>query len=92
MHFVGQLHTVYARNHFQPLDQGAGGVRKVRMRLPGRGKSGGARVIYLHLETHAILYLLTIYTKKEQADLSSDQKKAISAVVEQIKRAHRNRI
>jgi len=49
-------------------------------------------VIYLHLETHAILYLLTIYTKKEQADLSSDQKKAISAVVEQIKRAHRNRI
>ena len=27
--------------------QGNGGLRKVRMKLPGRGKSGGARVIYL---------------------------------------------
>ena len=26
--------------------QGTGGVRKVRVALPGRGKSGGARVIY----------------------------------------------
>jgi hypothetical protein len=30
----------------------SGGLRKVRMRLPGRGKSGGARVIYLHLAHH----------------------------------------
>jgi len=74
------------------LIQGAGGVRKARMRLPGRGKSGGARVIYLYLENHAVLYFLTLYTKKEQADLSSEQKKAICAVVEEIKRAHRNRL
>jgi mRNA-degrading endonuclease RelE of RelBE toxin-antitoxin system len=40
--------------------KGAGGVRKVRMRLPGRGKSGGARVIYLYLENHAVIYLLTL--------------------------------
>jgi hypothetical protein len=70
----------------------AGGVRKVRLRLPGRGKSGGARVIYLYLENHALLYLLTIYTKKEQADLSPEQKKAIRAVVEEIKRSHRHRL
>jgi mRNA-degrading endonuclease RelE of RelBE toxin-antitoxin system len=66
-----------------------GGVRKVRMRLPGRGKSGSARVIYLYLENHALLYLLTLYTKKEQADLSPEQKKAIRAIVEEIKRSHR---
>jgi len=74
------------------LIQETGGVRKVRLRLPGRGKSGSARVIYLYLENHALLYLLTLYTKKEQAGLSSEQKKAVRAVVEEIKRAHRNRI
>lgn len=74
------------------LIKGAGGVRKVRIRVPGRGKSGGARVIYLYLENHALIYFLLIYTKKEQADLSSEEKKAVSSVVEEIKRAHRNRL
>jgi hypothetical protein len=27
--------------------EGSGGIRKVRMRLPGKGKSGSARVWYL---------------------------------------------
>ncbi len=74
------------------LIRGAGGVRKARLRLAGRGKSGGARVIYLYLENHAVLYLLTLYTKKEQGDLSPDQKKTVCAVVEEIKRSHRNRV
>jgi hypothetical protein len=75
-----------------PSSREPGGVRKVRMRLPGRGKSGGARVIYLYLENHAVIYLLTLYTKKEQTDLSPEQKKAISSVVEEIKRAYRGRV
>jgi hypothetical protein len=74
------------------LIKGASGVRKARMRLPGRGKSGSARVIYLYLENHAVIYFLALYTKKEQTDLSSDQKKALCAVVEEIKQAWRNRI
>ena len=74
------------------LIKGACGVRKVRLRLPGRGKSGGARVIYLHLENHAVIYLLTLYTKKEQTDLTPEQKKAICSVVDEIKHACRNRI
>jgi len=74
------------------LIKGASGVRKARMRLPGRGKSGSARVIYLYLENHAVIYLLALYTKKEQADLSSEQKKAVCAVVEEIKQTWRNRV
>ena len=74
------------------LIKGAGGIRKVRMRLPGRGKSGGARVIYLYLENHAILYFLAVYTKKEQSDLTPDQKKALCTIVEGIKRVYRNRV
>ena len=74
------------------LIKGACGVRKVRMRLPGQGKSGGARAIYLYLENHAVLYLLTLYTKKEQTNLTSEQRKAVCAVVDEIKRAYRDRI
>jgi hypothetical protein len=74
------------------LIQGACGVRKVRMRLPGRGKSGGARVIYLYLENHAALYFLTLYTKKEQTNLTTEQKKAVCGIVDEIKRAWRDRI
>jgi hypothetical protein len=74
------------------LIKGACGVRKARMRLSGPGKSGGARVIYLSLDNHAVIYLLSGYTKKEQADLSPDQKEAICSLVEGIKRAWRNRV
>jgi hypothetical protein len=74
------------------LIKGACGARKARMRLRGQGKRGGARVIYLYLENHAILYLLTLYTKKEQSDLAPDQKKAVCAIVDEIKRAFRNRV
>jgi hypothetical protein len=41
----------------------SGGMRKVRWALPGRGKSGGVRVIYyLHREQEQI-WLLTLYPK-----------------------------
>jgi hypothetical protein len=53
--------------------QQSGGLRKVRMRLPGRGKSGGARVIYLHLPTYETIVLFYVYTKARRADLSPDQ-------------------
>jgi len=35
-----------------PVVPGTGGLRKARMRLPGRGKSGGARVLYLYFPRH----------------------------------------
>jgi hypothetical protein len=51
----------------------SGGLRKVRMRLPGRGKSGGARVIYLHLPKHETIVLFYLYTKAQRANLSPEQ-------------------
>ena len=42
---------------------GCGGVRKIRMALPGRGESGGARICYLHLKQNDIIYLLYVFTK-----------------------------
>jgi hypothetical protein len=64
----------------------SGGLRKVRMRLPGRGKSGGARVIYLHVPTHETIVLFYVYTKAKRADLSADQLKRLrqaAAIIKQ---------
>src|SRR6266545_6615178 len=43
----------------------AGGVRKVRWALAGRGKSGGVRVIYYFKKQDDEIWLLTIYSKNE---------------------------
>jgi hypothetical protein len=52
------------------LIRGAGGVRKLRWGLEGRGKRGGARMIYFHHSAGLPLFLLTAYAKNVRADLS----------------------
>jgi len=49
---------------------GTGGVRKLRWQLEGRGKRGGARVIYFYHSAAIPLFALTAYAKNERADLS----------------------
>jgi len=52
------------------LIPGTGGVRKLRWGLEGRGKRGGARVIYFYHDADVPLFLLTAYAKNERSDLS----------------------
>ncbi len=52
------------------LVPGTGGVRKLRWRLEGRGKRGGARVIYFYHSADIPLFALTAYAKNERANLS----------------------
>jgi hypothetical protein len=52
------------------LVPGTGGVRKLRWGLEGRGKRGGARVIYFYHSADIPLFALTAYAKNERADLS----------------------
>lgn len=66
------------------LVAGTGGIRKLRAPLPGRGKHGGARVLYLYLEVRGRIYFLLAYAKNEQVDLTSAQKKALRAMVKQL--------
>ncbi|WP_290066075.1 transcriptional regulator [Parasutterella excrementihominis] len=46
-----------------------GGLRKVRWQSQGRGKRGGARVIYYNVLEDGEIYLLMIYTKNKFDDL-----------------------
>jgi mRNA-degrading endonuclease RelE of RelBE toxin-antitoxin system len=63
--------------------KGTGGIRKLRFAAKGKGKRGGVRVIYYHLETKAIILLLLIYGKNQQDDLTVEQQKLLTKLVEQ---------
>ena len=68
------------------LIRGTGGVRKLRWALAGRGKRGGGRVVYFYHNSDVPLFLLTIYSKTEQQDLSqkdrNDFRRLTKAIVE----------
>jgi len=64
---------------------GAGGFRKVRVKLPGRGKSAGARAIYLHLPEINTVVFVALYTKSEKSDLSPTEKKLLRELSATIK-------
>jgi hypothetical protein len=67
------------------LIPGAAGLRKRRTPLPGRGKRGGARVITLYLGDRYPVYAVFVYAKNERSDLSPQQRRVLSQVVETIK-------
>ena len=71
------------------LIQGTGGLRKARMAARGKGRRGGARVIYLHLETATVIYLVYVYDKNEADDLTAAQKKELKTLAEAIKEEYR---
>jgi hypothetical protein len=54
-----------------------GGVRKIRWRRPGSGKRGGARVIYFYHSGARPLYLLMVYAKARQENLTAEEKKVV---------------
>ena len=64
---------------------GTGGVRKMRFGAPGRGKSGGVRVIYYFYDQDMPIYALLIYAKNERADLTPDERKAVAGFAAAIK-------
>jgi hypothetical protein len=73
-----------AAPYASPMMKGLRGVRKARMALAGRGKSGGGRVIY-YVYAGQTIYMMTAYPKNERDDLSPEQRKAILAVIEGLK-------
>jgi hypothetical protein len=59
------------------LMPGTGGVRKLRWSLKGRGKRGGARIIYFFHSAEIPLCALTAFAKNERADLSQEDRNAL---------------
>ena len=68
--------------------EGTGGVRKVRFALSGRGKSGGARVIYYFHSDVMPAYLLSIFGKNQKGNLTKAERNTLARLVEMLKHAH----
>jgi hypothetical protein len=63
---------------------GTGGLRKVRFAPPSRhtGKSGAFRVGYTYFQTADTIYLLAIYPKNEQANLTAAEKAEAKKIIQ----------
>ena len=66
---------------------GCGGVRKLRVKDPKRGKGtrGGLRVLYLDVPAKEKVYLVYLYGKDEAEDITPDEKKQIREIAAQLK-------
>ena len=60
---------------------GGGGIRKVRFGFGARGKSGGARIIYLFSGTDLPVFILAVFAKNEKANLSAAERNALAGIV-----------
>lgn len=64
------------------LTPGGRGLRKLRVPLAGRGKRGGARVIYYHWVGHDHCYLVYAYAKNAAADLTREQLRRLADAID----------
>lgn len=66
---------------------GCNGARKVRIKLESnnKGKSGGARIIYVNVYIQEKAYLIDIYGKSDKEDLTTKEKKLISTIIDILK-------
>lgn len=76
--------TLLATPEAGDMVEGAGGARKLRIPLYGRGKSGGARVIYF--DVGDVIFLLTAYPKNVREDLTQAQKKQLKELTHAIRK------
>ena len=57
--------------------RGTGGIRKLRWKRSGSGKSSGVRVIYYFHNQQYPLFLLTLFAKSEKVNLSQAERNAL---------------
>lgn len=68
------------------LISGTGGVRKARLKSATKGKRGGFRVCYFDDPEREELFLMRIYPKNEQENLTFEEKKALREFAEILKK------
>lgn len=64
---------------------GCGGARKLRVRRPGGGKSGGWRVITYYGGDDVPVFLLTVFAKGEKDNLSKAERNGLAALTKRLR-------
>ena len=61
----------------------------MRIALPGRGKRGGARVVFRFSGEDVPVFLLTVFAKNEKTDLNAGERAAFIAAAKQMVEQYR---
>lgn len=64
---------------------GCGGARKLRFAKPGKGKSGGYRIITYFAGDDVPVFLLTVFGKGEKASLTMGERKGLASLTKTLK-------
>ena len=62
--------------------------RKFRVAREGKGKSGGARVIYIHKNEHFPVFLITVFPKNAKENLTKAERKKLKKRADSIFREY----
>ena len=81
--YMGFQSRIAAYPAIGALIRGGGGIRKVRVAVGSRGRSGGARVIYYWAVRKDVVLLLYAYPKNVAADLTQKQVSQLARVVKE---------
>jgi len=66
---------------------GTGGVRKFRIALSNnKGKSGGARIVYIDFTIYAKVYFLAVFPKSEKENLTKAEKNELKSLVKTLEK------
>ena len=60
-------------------------MRKLRWAAKGKGKRGGARIIYVYIVVAARIFLLRRYAKSVKTNLTADEKKELRQLTAHLK-------
>jgi hypothetical protein len=64
------INMIAAKPECGDVVPGGGGIRKVRFAIGGKGKSGGVRIIYYFHNQLVPVFLLAVFAKTDQANLT----------------------
>ena len=70
-----------------PIMQGTGGLRKARISLDNKGNSGGARACFADFIFAETIYLITVYGKKEKANLTKEERNEVKKAIDLLKKS-----
>lgn len=65
-----------------PVMVGTGGLRKLRWALPGKGKSGGVRVLFVSFVQYEKTYMIDLFAKEEKENLSQGERNKVKQAIQ----------
>lgn len=81
---MAAIDSIAAAPEMGDLMEGGGGIRKMRFAVGGRGKSSGVRIVYYYHCPDVPVFLLTVFSKNEKANLTKAERNMLAIAAKRI--------